>query len=1358
VTASDRNLTSLGAGILRPRWKRPLKWLLVSVATCFLLVALLLGAFGIVVGRVPEYRVQVQNWLSDKTGLVIEFSALSARLRLFGPELIFDEAVVRTPDRSHVLAAARRGSVAFDIWNSLRNGQLSAGRFSLHSPELSVIRTLDGRFQLLGQSALPQREFEPIAIELLPTGHFRVTDAVVSFRDERTGRGPWSVSGVSFDLTRSVDAMHLSGAASLPVALGKTLKFAANADGPLHNPHDVRSSFSISGEELDLAGWADVAADAWSGPESGRGTLQLSGTLRGAELTSLTAHVDFRDLAGQLPQWSVPLPTAERLPASVDQDVEDGDAEVAGDDDPDDSSAAPAGADSALAQSAEEPVQADANRTHSAEVASYSRIAFSLSAQRMADEWRVVISDLDVSRPGSPWRSARIDATWSNVQGATKASVTADRIVLANLWPLLAYFPESSGLATARALRATGSVDALQVAFERDADALRYSANAKFTDVSFAPIGRAPGFKHLSGVLEATEQGGTLDLRSRDPQFELPRMFRDALEAQSLEGKIAWEVADDGVTARTDELRIVSVDGRARAQGSVFAPRDRSSPILRLSAEGEDLSIGATHKYVPRHRLRAKTLEWFDRAFIGGRVTRAKVDLDGPTRAFPFRRGEGTFTALATVENGAFEYHADWQPATDIAAEAVFRNGGMTVRASRARIGNVVTTAATATIEDFKRNELRIEANASGTLPDAVEFLRLSPLRAKLEPYLSRVDARGSMNADVRLYFPIKQMTKRDIVIVGKVEDATFTYAGAHEPMKRLRGTITLHNTLVESGDLQGQWLDGPLTVQVRPTSDSTSQLTATGRGSSAALSSLFRLPASVAIDGEADWRFTAQVKDSGRPVERAFVNLDLREMRVALPEPVGKHAGVPGTLDAELTFDEPGRVLTRAAFGEVRALVSVRNRRGGWQLESGGVRADGVAPALPSHRGIRVEGTIDRFVLDDWLALRGDASDGQRGRDGAENGKSLSTFLQAANVRLNRFEMFGYEWRDLRGVMQATASGWRVDVAGPEAEGQVLIPEPLAGTVPLRAAMERLELTKTRRETPRTEVRNSVDPRNLPALDVHVMEARVHGRALGAVDIAASRAPDGLRIDEARISGASARAEGRGHWLMGDDGPYAALTATITSSDVASTLQALDYTPFLEARHGEIRADLRWQGGFDRNILEVAAGEIKVRAESGQIVNLQPGAGRMLGLFSIAALPRRLALDFSDLTDKGLAFDTIHGDFELRDGNAHTTNLLLQGPAAEIGIAGRTGFKTRDYDQTAVVTGNLGASLPVAGALAGGPAVGAALLLFSQVFKEPLKGMTRGYYRITGPWDNPTVERVGAPDAKDATARDQAR
>ena len=111
----------------------------------------------------------------------------------------------------------------------------------------------------------------------------------------------------------------------------------------------------------------------------------------------------------------------------------------------------------------------------------------------------------------------------------------------------------------------------------------------------------------------------------------------------------------------------------------------------------------------------------------------------------------------------------------------------------------------------------------------------------------------------------------------------------------------------------------------------------------------------------------------------------------------------------------------------------------------------------------------------------------------------------------------------------------------------------------------------------------------------------------------------------------------------------------------------------------------------------------MQVALDKGQIVGLKPGAGRVLGLASLAELPRRLALDFSDLTDKGFAFDTARGDFDLHDGSAYTDNVLVKGPAAEIGLIGRVGLKNHDYDQTAVVTGNVSSTL-APGRLCRGP------------------------------------------------------
>ncbi len=532
----------------------------------------------------------------------------------------------------------------------------------------------------------------------------------------------------------------------------------------------------------------------------------------------------------------------------------------------------------------------------------------------------------------------------------------------------------------------------------------------------------------------------------------------------------------------------------------------------------------------------------------------------------------------------------------------------------------------------------------------------------------------------------------------------------------------------------------GPASVSIEPDGLAASVLQAQGRLEAQRLAAVLGAPASVQVDGRTQWRAAARLTAGREPIQRVHIDSDTLGLSARLPAPLGKQQDERRDLQLELELGE--RTLTaRGVYGEVRSIVRLRRAaNGGWSFDRGGVRADGVAPSLPDHHGLRIEGSIERLKLDDWLALR--SSDAPTGA-----GRPLSELLRAANVSVGEFELFGFRFSDLRGLLQATPAGWRVDVSSPEAAGQILIPENLLGEQPLRATLERLSLQKAPRSG--ASQRPPIDPRKLPALQVYVANLRYGARTLGAVDVKASRTSQGLRLDSASAIGEALRAQGRGRWYVTANGLQSALVMRVSSDDVASALDALDYTPFMEAKSGEVRVDLSWPGGWDEDLLEHASGAISVQADAGQLVNLQPGAGRMLGLFSVAALPRRLALDFSDLTDKGLAFDTIHGDFELRDGAAYTSNLLLRGPAAEIGIAGRTGLATRDYDQTAVVTGNLGASLPVAGALAGGPAVGAALLLFSQVFKEPLKGITRGYYRITGPWENPTVERIGAAEAE---------
>lgn len=1311
---------------MRIAFRKTIKWLLGLTVATVVLLGLTFAAFGVVVSRVPEYRVQLQNWINERSGLSVEFKTLSARLRLYGPELVFDQAVVRTSDGTRVLATARRGSVGFDLWSSLRNARLTAGRFSLEAPELGLIRTQEGRIQLLGQSALPDRD-KPFALEELPTGRFLVRNAVVSFRDAITGRGPWSLSGVNFEVTRNSSLLVLRGDASLPRTLGRELRFSATVEGPMQEAATLVSSFNVDGRDLDLAGWADLLPDEWPAPEAGHGNIEMRGALKGAKLIQLAADVDLTQLTAVPPTWAIALPVAEPL--------------------------YPVANDDGAASKAEpqmHPQETDPGAAVSAahsQMLSYPRLAFGMRAQKVQDTWHVAVSNLNMARPTAAWLAARIEGEWTRTaDGHTRASGKTDRVVLDALWPLLAYLPESDAAARLRALNATGILSNTSFEFERDSAeaAPKYSVQAHIADLGFASVQRAPGLSGLSGALQMTEAGGELKVAAQDVKVELPHLFREPLAAQTVDASVHWHKSDQAWTIESNDVSLTSVDGRATAHFVATVPGDGSSAVLDLSAKGSDLKVSSTHKYIPAGRIGARTLEWFDHAFVDGRVTAGEFTYRGAVRDFPFRKDEGLFLARGHVEDAVFDYQPGWIPASDVTADVEFRNEGMHIHASAANVGGLRVTDATADIPDLKETHLRIKAAARGELQDGLDVLTNSPLAPALGETFARLSGQGPINAAVELDLPIRNLDKRRIEVQARFADATVAMRGVDAPVRSLQGTLTVRNTLVAGADLHGQWLGGPLDVVILPDGATASALSATGTAAATQLQPF--LPSAVKLSGSMQWKLATEFhsNDGGDADRKTGVRIEsnLRGLGIALPEPVGKGENAERPFQVTLESDEDA-VLARSWLGDVRAIVRVARTDGAWSLDRGGIRADGYAPALPNHRGLRIEGAVEHFVLDDWLALRGDDT-------GSGAGKPLSDYLQAANVRVGLFEFGSYRWSDVRGVLQATTAGWRVDVDGPGAEGQILIPEQFGGSQVLRATLERLVLDKPEPEPGAVgEAQDSVDPRSIPNLHVHVADLRMGTRELGTFDLKASRLPQGIRFDSAILDGASAHAEGQGEWVVTPEGQHSSLKATIRSEDVRATLRALTYGDVIEAKHGELQGDVNWKGGFDLAQLTHATGTISVHGETGQLLAVQPGAARALGLFSVAALPRRLALDFKDLTDKGLAFDSVHGDFELRDGNAYTSNLLLRGPAAEIGIAGRTGLATRDYDQTAVVTGNLGASLPVAGALAGGPAVGAALLLFSQVFKEPLKGITRGYYRITGPWDNPTVERVDASTIK---------
>jgi uncharacterized protein YhdP len=81
------------------------------------------------------------------------------------------------------------------------------------------------------------------------------------------------------------------------------------------------------------------------------------------------------------------------------------------------------------------------------------------------------------------------------------------------------------------------------------------------------------------------------------------------------------------------------------------------------------------------------------------------------------------------------------------------------------------------------------------------------------------------------------------------------------------------------------------------------------------------------------------------------------------------------------------------------------------------------------------------------------------------------------------------------------------------------------------------------------------------------------------------------------------------------------------------------------------------------------------------------------------------------------------------------------------VDVTGRAALLTRQYDQLVTVIPEISTTLPVAGAIAGGPVGAAVMLIAEQVVGDQVNKLSRYQYKVTGSWDDPTFTPIKTQD-----------
>jgi uncharacterized protein (TIGR02099 family) len=992
--------------------------------------------------------------------------------------------------------------------------------------------------------------------------------------------------------------------------------------------------------------------------------------------------------------------------------------------------------------------------------AKFQQISGALSVAHAGDRWTLSGRGVRAVRSGRRDPDSQFDVNWrSGDSGLLDLRAHATYLRADTLLPLGGLLPDKAVRDRLQEIAPTGEwTDAVIVLARSTADApWRLQVQAKFRDVGFAPVGRSPGLRGLTGMIAGTESGGHVNIDTGTAVFTWPTQLSRPVELETLKTTLFWKRTNQELLIATPDWEMKNRDAGVRAKAAWSEPTDGSSPVLTLAGTVDNGNVADTRFYLPRALIAPPALAWLDRALVAGRLSRADVVLRGPIRHFPFRDGSGLFLARCALEGMTLDYGEGWPPLENLAAQAEFRNEGLTAHLISGRVGDIPVASADARFADFKTGELDIHVGAGGDAGDALKFLRASPLDASAEHAFSDVDARGAMQSNVDLFLPFKDFVHRRILVHGHLEGVTLNRSGSTVAATDLNGDFDVDGAQVARADVRGRIFGGAFQMQARaPRSRplTRTQLEFHGTLSGDALRTALGFPAAMSIGGQTDWRATFKMAPEPNRERSLRVSSNLLGLEMKLPAPLDKGADTPMPSWLEIQWPATGGPQGRLALG------SVLSGSYGLESDANGMRLAhltlifGAGDSNSSDSQIlNVGGSVARLDLAGWLKLN----------PGEKTAKPLSDYLRAAKLNVAELDYLGLAFHDVSLTLSVTEGSLHVAVGGPNVVGTVILPRAADASEPWNLQFDRLHFDVPAEsmpqdgdgvagaEHPSGDPKALGDPRGIPAINFHAADVHWGERQLGDVQATLVKLDDGVGLKRLAVTGANFNASAVGEW-RGKDAGLGRIEGTLTSNDVQDTLKQLGYIPVIEAKSGRMDFDLNWVGAPTAESLSQAAGHVQLSLERGQIVGLKPGAGRVLGLTSVAALRRRLALDFSDLTDKGLAFDSARGDFDLRDGSAYTDDLVVKGPAAEIGLIGRVGLKNKDYDQTAVVTGSVGNSLPLA-ALAGGPVVAGAVLLFTQVFKQPLKGLARGYYRITGSWDNPIVERIKSADAAAASA-----
>lgn len=936
----------------------------------------------------------------------------------------------------------------------------------------------------------------------------------------------------------------------------------------------------------------------------------------------------------------------------------------------------------------------------------------------------------------------RAETTLAEVQ--VGGSLSVNRIDLDQLARLLAAAPLDDKMGEMLGgVEPKGVIERLKVSWLSDSTPFsQWNLKGELRDVALAPIGKVPGLKGLSGKVEGDQQGGRFELSMREGAVLMPAVFPSPelkLDTAQVDG--GWRRGDKGLELFLETLDFENPDVAGVGSGVYRVDVGRRGEI-DLDVRLTRASALAVPTYLPAV-LNPQARVWLARALEGGHVPDARLRLRGKLDDFPFESGQdGQFLVTAQVLDAQLNYAPGWPVITGIHGELRFEGPGMQISASRAQLSGVTLTDVLARIETLMDPDdrlLEITGTASGATHDFLKFIANSPVRGYIGGMTDGFVATGEGSLALAIDIPLEDVSRAGTRGEYRFSDNRLILFDGLPELSDAAGLVRFTERSFAVPEAAARFLGEKVTVSAPESVAGKPRFAVRGTTSMASLYRWLDLPALANLAGPAQWRADIALLNNGLDLR---VQTDLEGVASSLPQPFNKRTAERWPTEFTLRFLESGarRDMSLSLSQHASASLSLRGTGDSTRIERGGLALN--APLDLKEQGIKLTARLDELDIDAWRqALLPDEEAGVP-MPGWLSRVAMALDVSAGRVVVAEESLAAVEF----GALFDSAGGWRGQISSDRAAGRFAWQTRGHGKLEAHLSFLSLGADKDGVATQDESTKQSPQVNRLPAMEIKVDRLEWKGRKLGRLSLRAEVDEQYWRLREFELADDNGKLMASGRWLMGGY-PVTELDFAMQSDNLGKWLASLGQDEIISGGKASAEGRLSWFGAPYRPDIDSLSGSFDLNAEGGGFRQLEPGVGRLLGVLSLQALPRRLSLDFRDVFSDGFAFDQVSGSISVDAALLITDDLHIAGPAAKVWIKGSADVLRETQDIDVVVQPTLSESVAI-GAAAGllNPAAGVLALLAQRVLADPVERMFAYHYHLSGSWADPRIEKLPSP------------